>query len=126
MRKLVAGFIIGVLVASAADAVAQQRGRWVYGIGTESCGSWMEGRRQLTAYKAGGKFRDEDFMAYISHASWVFGFISGAGWDSAGDVTTRQTDTDGIAAALDKACADDPTRDISQAAMKVFIDLTKR
>ncbi|HWK31083.1 MAG TPA: hypothetical protein VNR20_03265 [Terriglobales bacterium] len=127
MRKTIAGFVVGLIVATAVNAFAQNRGRWIYGVGNTSCGGWVENRRQVVALKGGtSTLNDKDLTMYIVQASWVLGFISGAGWDSVSAVTTRETDMNGIFVAVDKACAEDPTHDISDAAMKVFVDLVAK
>lgn len=99
---LVVGYTVGT---------AQPRQFDVYGHGTGSCGNWTSGRQP--AVTRAGEW----------NMSWVHGFISGAGYQSAG---LRRTDTDGIMAWMDKYCTDNPLHPISRGASTLVEELREK
>jgi hypothetical protein len=81
----------------------------VYGQGNQSCGRWTDqnsGKRDSHLY------------------TWVVGFVSGAGFASADRL--RQTDSDGIAAWIDRYCSAHPLDAIAKASGALVEELTKR
>jgi hypothetical protein len=104
MNLFSAGFVVGLIVVGA------QLGEWNYGYGDKSCSFWAQYRR--------GPSGD---ISRIANEAWVLGYISGAGLDR----KTQKSDTQGLLAAVDKACSENPTDLIVDAARTVFNNLRK-
>lgn len=81
----------------------------VYGHGNSSCGEWTSQRRSERAVQ--------------TNATWVAGFVSGAGYGSSRPL--RETDTAGIIAWMDARCAAHPLEAIAEAAAALVVEMTK-
>ena len=100
-------FLLAAAIGAAACGCTNQSAGTeykVYGYGTQSCGAWT---KDADATKSIGAFAKE---------AWLLGFISGAGW--AGH-SMRETDLEGLVAAMNKHCEQFPTDSIAKAAAAV-------
>ncbi len=100
-----------VSTAHIASAAAND-GFMVRGYGASSCGTWSA-------------FRKQGRSSSIGAEGWVLGYITGLNQGLGGDVTYG-VDAEGIFAAIDKYCADEPTKDITSAAMEIVYRLGSR
>lgn len=73
----------------------------VFGVGNESCGRWLEVRRD-----------DNDLASSYIH--WVSGWVSASTHDSA--LRFNKTDIESMAAFTDKYCRENPRSSIAEAA----------
>ena len=108
-RTLSMAVLVGVLVL--APVGAQQPHPFMgYGYAGISCGSWLEYRKTPASPNA------------LVAESWVYGFVSGAGWQSARPL--RDTDTAGVTAFVDQYCDAHRIDTITQASMALVRELT--
>ena len=99
------------VTAQAADP-GQSTPPMSYGAGVKSCGTWLADRRE------------NGVMAAVDTA-WLLGWVSAAGYyDARGNL--RHTDSDAIAAWVDKFCREHPLDDISIAAAQLVETLAKQ
>jgi hypothetical protein len=119
MKRFIGGLMVGVVLASGLTAAAQERAAWAYGVGLTSCGSWLQGSRDIMPASQATVMQ---IVEARDRRAWVLGFISGAGWDERAR-ETRATDAAGIYVSMDKVCASDPTQQIMAAAKVVFSTL---
>jgi hypothetical protein len=100
-----------LLMLAAGTATAEDTHVYhVYGVGTESCGSWLEERRKAIDYWHGT-------------LEWTLGYVSAYGHFSGEQL--RHTDAQAVAAWLDKYCAENPVMDIENASNALIQALHK-
>lgn len=83
----------------------------VYGHGAASCGTWIQRQRE------GG-------VSSNSTKAWIVGFVSGAGYVAAPSLGV--TDSDGVAAFVDKYCAENPLKTIANATEELVDTLQRK
>lgn len=88
-RTLIIGF--GLCCVIALPAAAQDV--FVIGIGTNSCGKWLEAKASPNARAA--------------YRNWVLGFVSGVNWHAPGP-QARFPDAEAAVAFVDKYCENNP------------------
>jgi hypothetical protein len=108
MRGLL--LIAGVMLALGSSAQAQQKAYAVsVGVGSIDCGTWLS----TASYKTKGE-------------SWLLGYWSGINVTSRTNrMVGHTTDARGILGAVEKVCADDPTRKLSDATVIVYNHLVR-
>jgi len=113
MRIRATAAMAAVLLCAASASSAQTappKPPIIYGQGVSSCGTWLAARGELPRH--------------LAQISWVLGWLSAAGHYS---VTSdlRETDSDAVAAWVDKYCREHPLNDISDAAASLVDELSK-
>jgi hypothetical protein len=98
MRGALIIAVIAVVAFTAADVNARRR-YTTYGVGIESCGKWLENRRN----------RPVDWSMQIQ---WVLGFVSAAGYHGS---DMKQSDYAAMASWIDNYCTANPLNDIDDA-----------
>jgi hypothetical protein len=85
----------------------------IHGFGSQSCGAWIEARRQRNQVSVG-------------MGSWVLGYITAYNtFEGTGNVL-RGTDLEGTLAWIDKHCRDNPTEDLANAVVALIRHLEPR
>lgn len=79
----------------------------VFGVGTASCGRWVEAPK--------------DSLPAEGYLAWVLGFLSGAGW--AGADTIRDIDNDAIKVWMNNYCQAHPLDSIAMGAQALALEL---
>lgn len=74
---------------------------FVLGLGSNSCGKWLEGKTSPNAR--------------FAYRSWVSGFLTGVNWHTTGRQATVP-DADAAVAFVDRYCENNPLLNISSAA----------
>lgn len=72
-----------------------------------------------------GSFMATDGVARIKYSYWFYGYLSGENMRSSVDFLER-TDSQGVLAALEKYCLENPLDYFTQAVVAVRTDLQKR
>jgi hypothetical protein len=111
IRATVAVAAVILCAASLGSAQDPPPGQFTnYGVGTQSCGTWLAARKQQTDYAS---------MVYLN---WVLAWLSAAGYYGA---DLRHTDSNAVAAWLDKYCRENPLNYIKDAAPSLVDELSK-
>jgi hypothetical protein len=78
----------------------------VYGAGTESCGKWLA---------------EKNVLLRNTTVNWLLGYVTAMGtW-----VPLSHTDSDAMAAWVDKYCRENPLKGVSEAAAALVFELAK-
>jgi hypothetical protein len=93
--------------AAPAAQVAPPGSNLVYGIGDTSCGAWTKQQAD----------KNNTYYEW-----WLYGFMSGASRGTG----LQKTDSEGIAAWMNKYCAEHPLDTIVVGAYKLVVELTPR
>jgi hypothetical protein len=110
MLRLLLLIVLAVLLFSS-SARAQGTYRAV-GEGGVSCGTWTAERANNPAE-----------LYWLSESAWVLGFLSGVGYEGAGDVDPlRGVDAKGVEAWLDNYCRTHPLQTLVDAAGTFVIE----
>jgi hypothetical protein len=96
-----------VLLFAASSGSAQAAPFMMYGVGAESCGTWLAERKGTNWYNEG---------------QWVLGWVSAAG-NYTGHL--RKSDSDALAAWVDKYCREHPLDNLTVAAGHLVDELSK-
>jgi hypothetical protein len=107
-------FLVAALLLVTQTGGTQPHTAVMYGVGTSSCGLWLEARAGAARNKM--DVRETQFM------EWFDGFISA--YNLYALPTPREnvlsTDRAGVRAFLDKYCRENPTDNFSQGVMKLI------
>jgi hypothetical protein len=95
---------------AAADSVA------VFELNGDYCATWTQARQK------------SDSVTKAQFEAWVLGFLSGANWAAArgGTDYLAGRDTTSLLEAVDKACAENPTETIGDAARDIMMAVMKQ
>ncbi len=95
MKLLAPCLLVAVLVVFSVGmpANAQPNAGFVYGLGSDSCGTWNTDRH--------------DFTTHLAQFSWVEGFVTGVTLVTP-TVKSRDTDADGMEQWMDQYCQQHP------------------
>ncbi|MCG3773371.1 MAG: hypothetical protein JW395_0177 [Nitrospira sp.] len=107
-RLLIVGVVLSAFAAGSA-LEARKQNYTTYGVGTQSCGKWLEARR------------DTDRNLQYTFGSWVRGWLSAAGYYG---TVLKKTDTAAIDAWVDNFCSANPLLDMDDAARGLVTALT--
>ena len=99
-RLLIVGVVLSAFAAGSA-LEARKQNYTTYGVGTQSCGQWLEARR------------DTNKSFYFQLGSWVQGWVSSAGYYG---TVLKKTDTAAMDAWVDNFCSANPLLDMDDAA----------
>lgn len=113
MRILIAALASVLALSSAGASRAASNGMaMVLGPGAQSCGTWLDDRR-------------EDLAPERSDMAWVLGYISAVNRRGPGDGNVSAgTDAAGMAAELDKICREHPLESITEATDDLITQMT--
>lgn len=136
---IVAVAVVGAMVRVLPAQVPTGRGKsadyWVYGAGSDSCGTWLQHRRNIDAsLRSTGNTWDgvtqvtgNDMIPLALERGWVLGYVSGAGTILTGlNAGLAETDVDAIIAWTDQHCGGHPLDSLEQATATLLEELVKR
>src|SRR5262249_49343881 len=116
MRIRATAAMATVLLCAASLGSAQTApppGQFVdYGAGPESCGSWLAARQATGT------------SLWLQSGQWVLGWVSAAGASNV-PAALRTTDSEAIAAWVDKYCREHPLDNLAAAAKHLVDELSK-
>jgi hypothetical protein len=112
-NKVLRIMILTSALLAVASAPASAQGKFVFGQGINSCGSWTQAR-QTKSVSAGLSMQ------------WVAGYLSGRNAQSSGIDFLGTTDFDGLMAWIDNYCRQNPLEKIGTAAYQLMIELQFR
>jgi hypothetical protein len=114
MRTVTIALAFAFAVSGTAVASDKHGAYMVMGVGTKSCGSWLQDRQERS-------------FAELNDRAWISGYVTAYNeyvWPKQ-DVV-QGTDTDGLAAWIDNYCTAHPLSDLSHAAEALIIELKNR
>jgi hypothetical protein len=101
---------------SVAGAAAADNSVAVFELNGDYCATWTQARQK------------SDSVTKAQFEAWVLGFLSGANWAAArgGTDYLAGRDTTSLLEAVDKACAENPTETIGDAARDIMMAVMKQ
>jgi hypothetical protein len=112
-RKLLCA---AALAAAAAGPAAADNSVAVFELNGDYCATWTQARQK------------SDSVTKAQFEAWALGFLSGANWAAArgGTDYLAGRDTTSLLEAMDKACADNPTETVGDAAREIMAAVMKQ